>query len=141
MAQPYVLLLSATLCALLFSSTHARTLAQVSGAIALLLCLTQFCARPSRSNCRVDRSTHVDQKFGQKCAIAGILLRHLSPVHLFVLCRVTHLCLTLQGTATPMVTRSPQQDPGTGKRSRTVCLPAKSWYIRTLNFTARSLSF
>ncbi|KAL0046396.1 hypothetical protein WJX82_011244 [Trebouxia sp. C0006] len=28
MAKPYVLLLSATLCALLFSSTHARTLAQ-----------------------------------------------------------------------------------------------------------------
>ncbi len=42
MAKPCVLLLSATLCALLCSSTHARTLAQVSGAVALLLCLKTY---------------------------------------------------------------------------------------------------
>lgn len=42
MAKPCVLLLSATLCALLCCSTYARTLAQVSSAFALLLCLKTY---------------------------------------------------------------------------------------------------
>ncbi len=53
----------------------------------------------------------------RQCAAsaAGILLRQLSPIHMFVLCRVQ----VLQATGTPMMPRSPQQQ---SKRLRTVHL-------------------
>jgi len=77
---------------------------------------TQFRPLPSRSNFVMLTGQPM------KCAaspVAGVLLRHLSPIHLSVLCRVQLNLQVLQATGTPMVTRSPQQ----GKRLCTVHLP------------------
>lgn len=86
MPKPSVLLLSEIICALLCSSTHARTLAQVSGAVALLLNAIFTSAFPLKlCTCR---PVNPCAPLCHMCSIASVLRRHLSLIHLFVLCRV-----------------------------------------------------
>ncbi len=109
-AKPCLFLRSASMCALLCISTHARSLIQVSGLVALLLRVrmhvcSSITAFPLKV-CSVDRSIDM---LGSHCqcaaSVAGILLRKVLPIHTLVLCRVQ----VLQAAGTPMMPRSPQQ--------------------------------
>ena len=116
--KPCLFLLGANICALLCTSTHARSLAQVSRLVASLLRVPDV---PEQCEHYLPAQTLRSEEVltGQPtCAtrVAGILLSQLSPIYQFVLFRAQ----VLQATGTPMTSILPRSPPG--KWWRTVSL-------------------